>query len=72
MQGSRIQPKKKESPVVYLTSSDFSFVKNLEFGEKGEFDFIGSIVKERLDEEEGIIIKTTKISKAKLKQDKRL
>ncbi len=72
MQGSRIQPKRREPPTVYLESSNFDFVKKLEFGEKGEFDFIGSITREQLDEEDGIIIKTIKISKAKFKQNKRM
>ena len=61
VEGSRKYNTKKNDPEIFLDFTLFPSGKDMQYGEKGVIEISGVIVKERVDEEDGKIIKTIRL-----------
>lgn len=71
MEGNRLHSGQKLKPTTTLNLSKFKTLKNLDFGDKGELDMSGVIVRDRKIES-GDIIKTVQLTQAILNRDLRI
>jgi len=71
MYGSRDIPRKILKPTVTFDESQFPFIKDLQYGDKGELSISGIITRERMDDEENNVLKTIRILKSSPKKQAR-
>jgi len=62
-EGSRMLPeiKQKQNPTFFIDNNFSGFVEGLQVGEKGMLNILGTVIRERKDEEEDKIFKTVKV-----------